>query len=302
MGTPVRWIGRRKRVKAAETVVRARTYPSGDYRRWKILSELEDVDAEIAFSEALALAGAEDPESMTLAAEILDGVFTRGHTRPELVRQGEELLSAMCRLDQNPEVLAAALHPYAMVSSVQTPFLLELLSHPDARVRRSATQLIAVSQEGSADDDLVALLIRLLAADPDSTVRQEAARGLELIFDCDDAWKPRIADAFAGHQGDPVPGIRLSAIRTITAADPGRTLEMLTDELFGWEVDWQFVSACEGGHRWIAVPRDIRVKAHQALLRLRKQGWAKRETPSQYPLADERAEILANAIAAVRSR
>ncbi|MEZ0096154.1 hypothetical protein ABH925_007361 [Streptacidiphilus sp. EB129] len=44
--------GRRKRVKADEVVSRARTYPSGDYRRWKILAELSTIDGRVVFGEA----------------------------------------------------------------------------------------------------------------------------------------------------------------------------------------------------------------------------------------------------------
>jgi hypothetical protein len=296
-----------ERAKAADVVARARALRTGDYARWRVLAELDDIGVKTVFDTAAGLIEAGDRESVVLGAEILDGVFTtRYHEGRRFADAGEKLLGPLCRPDQDPIVLSTALHPYATICSIADTLvfellerLYELLEHRDARVRASACQLIAVEQEAAADNRIIEALLRKLGQDPDDDVRARAADGLLLAYVSDERCQPQIADALARYTHDAHPAVRAAAIQVSAQGDAERILEQLTAELRDPNADWRFVLACHGGGFWESASYDRRAEATRALTRLQEQNWAARGAPGQYPLTDERAEMLAEAIDAV---
>lgn len=285
---------------AADVVARARTLPSGDYGRWRVLAELNDINIKTVFDTAAELVETGDRDSMVLGAEILDGVFNaRYREGNRFGRAGVRLLKPLCTPDQDPCVLAAALHPYSAISPITDPLLFDLLEHPDARVRASACQLIAIEQKWAEANRIAEALIEALEQDPDNEVRSRAATGLIYAYCNDERCKAQIAGALARFSDDPLPAVRVAAIQTTSDDDAARILARLTAELRDPQADWRFLQACHGRAFWEAASHDTRADARQALIQLEEWNWAARETPGQYPLADERAEILAEAIEAV---
>lgn len=107
------------RGKAADAAARARTLPAGDQRRWQVLAELDDIGVKTVFDTAAELIEAGDRDSAVLGAEILDGVFNgRYYAARRFAPAGERLLARLCAPDQDPLLLATALHPYSAISTI----------------------------------------------------------------------------------------------------------------------------------------------------------------------------------------
>lgn len=296
--------GLRRHAQVDSVIARARAFPPEDYRRWQVIGELATADFASTFERASALIlssdPAPDPASMTLGAEIFDQLFIGMREGRRFASRAEELLRAVCRPTQHPEVLSAALHPYAQLSRDAQPLLYDLIDHPDGRVRRTVAQLVAVVDEEIADDRQVDSLIALLDRDPDPEVREQAAQGLELILTCS-AYVPqarRIAETLRAHLDDPVPGIRASALAGIDASDIDTAVERLVGELAGAQAAWQFVDAFNGLPLLEDCTAEHLAEAHLALRRLQKQHWPEQDDPARFPVAQERAEMLRKAIAA----
>jgi hypothetical protein len=291
---------RGERAKAADVVARARTLPAGDQRRWQVLAELDGIGIKTVFDTAAELIEAGDLDSAVLGAEILDGVFNGRHFEARgFAPAGERLLARLCTPDQDPVLLATALHPYSAISATTGPVLFDLLEHPDARLRACACQLIASEQLGAADDRVTEALVKALRYDADEEVRGQAAAGLLLVYSNDELRKPRIAEALVRFRGDALPAVRVVALQATSGDDADRILALLTAELRDPEADWRFVDACEGRGFWETASDGTRSAAAQALTRLRERNWAAREIPGRYPLAGQREQLLAAAIEAV---
>jgi hypothetical protein len=285
---------------AADVVARARALRPGDYSRWRVLAELNGIDIKTVFDTAAELIDVGDWDSTVLGAEILDGVFTaRYREGKRFGREGVRLLRPLCTPEQDPLVLATALHPYSAISPITDPLLFDLLEHHDARVRASVCQLIAIEQRTATDNRITEALIEAVEHDPNDEVRERAADGLVLVYCTDERYKAQIAGALTRYGNDPQPAVRVAAIQATSNDDAGQILARLIVELRAPRVDWRFVHACRGRGVWDAASVDARADATQALTRLREQNWAAWETPGQYPLTDERVDMLAEAIDAV---
>jgi HEAT repeat protein len=284
-------------------IARARTFPSGDHRRWQIIGELATADVGSAVERASELIRSEDPAAMTLGAELFDQLFIGMREGRRFAPRAEELLRAVCVPTQDPEVLAAALHPYAELSAHAPALLYDLLAHPDERVRRSAAQLVgAIDDTEIVQDRQVDALIDLLERDPDPGVREEAAQGLDLIVTCR-AYVPqaqRIEEALSRRLNDPIPGVRASALVATSGHDLEGAVKRLVTELAAADVRWQFVDAFNRLPRHLLddAPAELRADAHQALRRLLVRGWPDNAHPGRFPVAQERSEMLDNAITA----
>lgn len=290
----------RRYAQVDSVISRAGTFPSGDYRRWQIIGELATADFAASFDRAAELISGPDPASMTLGAELFDHLFIGLREGRRFTAKAEEILRELCQPAQHPEVLAAALHPYAQLSKDAQPLLHVLLDHADARVRRSAAQLIAGANAEFADDRQVDALLELLDRDPDPGVREQAAEGLELIVTCY-AYVPqglRIREALAARLDDRVPGIRASALVATGAVDIETAVKGLVTELGAAEVAWQFVEAFNRIPLHDGCPAELREDARLALRRLHVQGWPQYADPTRFPVATDRADMLAKAIAA----
>ena len=290
----------RRRSQIDSVIARAQALSPGDYRRWQVIGELATVDFKATFERASALIRSSDPTSMLLGAEIFDQLFVGMREGRRFARQAEELLQTLCRPTQYPEVLCAALHPYAQLCPDARPLLHELLDHPDGRVRTTAAQLIAAGGQEFADDRQVDALIALLDRDPDPGVRAQAAEGLELILTCYAfiPQMPRITDALANHVDDPTPGVRASALVGSSVQEVDAAVKQLVAELADTQAAWQFVDAFNRlPHQFDACDADLRAEAHRALLGLEEQDWPQNTAdPARFPVAQERAEMLAKAI------
>jgi HEAT repeats len=261
---------------------------------------LATADFKKTFDKASALIRTADPASMTLGAEILDQLFIGMREGRRFARQAEEILRELCRPTQHPEVLCAALHPYAQLSQDVKPLLYELLENPDERVRTTAAQLLAAAGAEFADDRQVDSLLALLDRDPAESVREQAAEGLELILTCYAyvPQRPRMTDALRSHLDDPIPGIRASALVGTSVDDIDTALKQLLAELATEPVAWQFVDSFNRFPPLDGSAADLLADAHRALRRLRDQGWSQDADPARFPVAQERAEMLAKAISA----
>lgn len=296
------WRGLHRYAQHDAVIARARAYPAGDYRRWQALSELATADFKTTFEHAAALLRTSDPESMTLGAEIFDQLFIGKREGTRLVREATELLREVCRPGQHPEVLCAALHPYVELCPDAETLLYELLDHDDGRVRRTCVQLIATASDNEfADDRQVEALIALLDRDPDPGVREEAAEGLELILACYAYVRqsPDITAALKARLDDPLPRIRVAALRGTGALDIDATVKQLIGELSATQVVWQLVDSFNHLALLGTCSLDLRTEAHLLLQGLEDQGWPESGAdPARYPVAHESSEILARAIRA----
>jgi HEAT repeats len=294
----------RRHGRIESVITRARALPPGDYRRSQIISELATADFKSSFERASALIRSGDPASMTLGAEMFDQLFVGMREGRRFARQAEELLRAVCRPTQEPEVLCAALHPYAQLSSDAGPLLYELLDHPDGRVRTTAAQLIATAGAEFADDRQVDALIALLEGDPDPGVRAQAAEGLEFILTCYAyvPQRPRITDALMSRLDDPIPGVRASALVGVSVVDIDMSVKRLVAELAAADVGWQFVDSFNRLTQFDLCAADLRAEAHRTLRALVAQGWPRGADPARFPVEHERAEMLARAVAATGPR
>jgi HEAT repeats len=290
--------GRGRYAQIDDVILRARAFPSGDYRRWQVIAELATAEFTAAFERAAALLRTSDPASMTLGAEIFDELFIGMREGRRLVREAEQILLEVCRPRQHPEVLAAALNPYAQVSPDPQPLLLEFLDHPDARVRRAAAQLVASGGGEFADDRQVDTLIALLDRDPDPGVREQAADGLELILTCYPyvAQRPQITAALTGRLDDPNPVIRASALVGAGVLDIDAAVRRLVAELAAARPAWQFVDAFNRLAQIEDCGAELRADAHRELLRLKQQGWPQDADPARFPNASERSDLLEKAL------
>ena len=293
-------LGLRRHASIENVISRAQAYPAEDYRRGQILGELATADFKKTFDKASALIRTADPASMTLGAEILDQLFIGMREGRRLARQAEEILRELCRPTQDPEVLCAALHPYAQLAQDVKPLLYELLENPDERVRTTAAELLAAAGAEFAEDRQVDSLLTLLDRDPAESVREQAAEGLELILTCYAyvPQRPRMTDALASHLDDPIPGIRASALVGTSVDDIDTALKQLLAELATEPVAWQFVDSFNRFPPLDGSAADLLADAHRALRRLRDQGWSQDADPARFPVAQERAEMLAKAISA----
>lgn len=294
------WRGLHQHTQHDGVIARARSYPAGDYRRWQALSELATADFKTTFERAAALLRSSDPESMTLGAEILDQLFIGKREGPRLAGEATELLREVCRPDQHPEVLCAALHPYAELCPDAETLLDQLLEHADGRVRRTCAQLIATASDNEfADDRQVEALTALLDRDPDQGVREEAAEGLELILACYAYVRqaPDITATLTARLDDPLPRVRVAALRGTSAHDIDAAVKQLIRELSAAQVVWQFVDSFNHLALLYTCADELRAEAHRALLRLEDEGWpGNGADPARYPVAHERAEMLASAV------
>jgi HEAT repeats len=294
----------RRHVRIESVITRAQALPPGDYRRSQIIGELATADFKASFERAAALIRTADPASMTLGAEMIDQLFVGMREGRRFARQAEELLRELCRPTQEPEVLCAALHPYAQLSPDAGPLLHELLDHPDGRVRTTAAQLIATAGAEFAEDRQVDSLLALLDRDPDPGVRAQAAEGLEFIVTCYAyvPQRPRITDALMSHVDDPIPGVRASALVGVSVVDVDMTVKRLVAELAAADVAWQFVDSFNRLPQLDLCAADLRAEALRALRALDGQGWPQEADPARFPVAHERAEMLARAIEATAPR
>lgn len=287
--------GRGRYAQIDDVISRARTLPPGDNRRWQVISEVATAEFKPAFERAAGLLREPDAESVTLGAELFDELFIGMREGRRFVGEAERLLREVCRPDQRPEVLAAALHPYAEVSADARSLVREFLSHPDPRVRRTATQLVAAEGGEFADDRQVDPLIALLDGDPDPGVREQAADGLELILSCYPyvAQRPRITEALTARLDDPLPGVRASALG---ALDVDAAVRRLVAELDAARPAWQFVAAFTRLGQVGECDAELRAEVYQALSRLRDEGWAEDADPARFPSAGERSDLLERAL------
>lgn len=291
---------RGERDKAADVVARARILPAGDQRRWEVITELNGIGIKTVFETAAELIETGDRDSVVLGAEILDGMFNARYVAAQrFASAAERLVDPLCTPDQDPLVLATALHAYTILFARNGPLLLDLVKHSDARVRASACQLIAVEQLEAPEDRIIEALIEALAHDQNEDVRGHAAGGLLLVYSNDERSKPQIASILDRYRSDPSPAVRVAAIQAASNDDAERILARLTSELRDPAANWRFVQACDGRGFWESASDSTRSDAARALTRLREQAWAARETPGQYPLAHQREELLAEAIEAV---
>jgi hypothetical protein len=297
-------LGFRRHGRIESVIARARVLPPGDYRRSQIISELATADFKSSFQRASALIRSGEPASMTLGAEIFDQLFVGMREGQRFAREAQELLRTVCRPTQEPEVLCAALHPYAQLASDADPLLHELLDHPDGRVRTTAAQLIATAGAEFAEDRQVDALIGLLERDPDPGVRAQAAEGLEFIVTCYAyvPQRPRITDALMSRLDDPIPGVRASALVGVSVVDVDMAVKRLVAELGAERVGWQFVDSFNRLPQFDLCAADLRAEAHRALRALAGQGWPRDADPARFPAEHERAEMLAKAVAATATR
>jgi hypothetical protein len=290
----------RRHAQVENVITRALAFPPGDYRRWQAIGELATADFKSTFERASALISTADPASMTLGAEIFDHLFIGMREGQRYARQAADILRALCRPTQHPDVLSAALHPYAQLCPDAQPLLYELLDHPDAQVRRSAAQLIAAADTEFAADRQVDSLLALLDRDPDPSVREEAAVGLEVILTCYSyvPQGPRISDALTSHLDDPIPGIRASSLAGLSTLEVDTAVKRLINELGAAQPAWQFVDSFNRLPQLEDCTPDLRASAHLALRRLQVQAWPDLADPTRFPVAQERADMLTKAIAA----
>lgn len=290
----------RRHAQVENVITRAQAFPPGDYRRWQVIGELATADFKSTFERASALISASDPASKTLGAEIFDHLFIGMREGRRFARQAGDILRELCQPMQHPEVLCAALHPYAQLCPDAEPLLYDLLDHPHAQVRRTAAQLIAAAGTEFAEDRQVDSLLELLDRDPDPGVREEAAEGLELILTCYSyvSQGPHISDALTSHLDDPIPGIRASSLAGISTLEIDSAVKRLVNELGAAQPAWQFVDSFNRLPQLDDCAPELRGEAHLALRRLQEQDWPELADPARFPQAHERADMLTKAIAA----
>jgi hypothetical protein len=304
------WHHRRSAVVVAEVLQRATVFPAGDYRRWTRLDQLNQADQREVVAEACRRLESERVDDRVLGAQMFDVHVLSHDPRAAEARVIIPLLRAACGPDQDPGVIEAALGPYTMLEPAELGRPRELVRHGDPRVRRRAVWILATAdrsaatelpQEGEKPD--LDVVRDLLEHDPDQTVREEAASGLESMY---------YAQASAGRRSaalrlsgllqplrtDPAAGVRAAALAvTIDADDQARpsAVDALVRELADPEVDWRLVSLVGSLRVFLDPTRADALRA--ALTRLQTDGWpARTGSPERYPDVAERTHLLRAAI------
>jgi HEAT repeat protein len=280
----------RQRTRVADVVQRAHGYAADDYGRWEVLEELDVLGHKVVFSEAMRLCRSASPEEITLGAQMLDGLLTRDLGNRQKAEAGL-LLIDICRPTQDPAVLAAALHPYAMIWGFAELYV-DLTDHADPCVRRSAAQLLGSAEEEDDRARAMNVLIALLDGDPDDRVRAEAADALAYGLECDDEQQQTVRAAFTPYLDSPTPEIRAAALFHLASVGDRRGFTELCTGLASPSAPWSMVQA--GGLLAISdeLPADLRADFHQRLADLRHNGWAEHDTPGVFPRSHHRAAFL----------
>ncbi|MGH3631936.1 MAG: HEAT repeat domain-containing protein, partial [Sciscionella sp.] len=282
--------GRQRRAEVREIVARARALAPEDYGRTSILSELHGIKPRAVLAAGVELVRSGDPTSMTLAADLLFGLYPRIFTSPLSMSTYRKLVEELCDTGNEPQVLATALRCFAWVKPADPRVLLGLLGHGDARVRESAVLAVAVRYQVPADENVQSTLIKMLEWDPDPGVRIIASAALFDVYRENPGRHPRIAETIIALREDPEPEIRVRAILVQAAGDTDYALTQLFNELKGLQPPWQIVGACSDLDDWPEASEPVRAKLRSRLIRLQEQGWAQRYEPGRYPDQADRAE------------
>ena len=75
-------------------------------------------------------------------------------------------------------------------------------------------------------------------------------------------------------------------------------MKRLVNELGEAQAAWQFVDSFNRLPQLDDCAPELRADAHLALRRLQEQGWPELADPARFPIAQERADMLAKALAA----
>jgi hypothetical protein len=207
-----------------------------------LLERAIEEDVRGLSAQALLVCQGGSTGEVLCALKVLEEAFLTEEC-PELLPDAARVLTGLCRADQDPEVLAAALPVFGWYtpgpSTART--LLEMAAHPVPAVRKAAVE----GMEHFADErtfppvvmDLVQRLALLLTDDPDIEVRL-AAVGTFTTMDCwtgfDESWAPQMVAVLARVVGaGPDPRLRRAAAENLVKLlDPeGRCRPLVTEAL-----------------------------------------------------------------------
>lgn len=253
----------------------------------------------VAIDEALALCRPPAGAGTTLGVEALAILTTLG-AAPRSSRIRATLTDLRADRPDDPILLAAmlrtfgGLHVRGLLDEAADGldrFVLDLLEHPDRRVRADAVLSVI------GGDQVVRRAVQLLEQDPDPAVRANAAAGLA---DLDPGHDDLVAEALTGHLDDPDPAVRAHALRWAARTGRGEALNRLLREVRDPGVPWEIVGVFENLLADVdTLPRRLHRDFTAAFARLDAIGWADRAEPG-YPDAETRAWLLAEAAETIR--
>ncbi|GGK74850.1 HEAT repeat domain-containing protein [Streptomyces flaveus] len=287
-------------------------------RELQPLTELQDDESwsdrartGLRIDEALALCESGEEDLVALGVEVISYLLTfHDGIRRDLVR---DTLDGLVSQDPEPLTLSEILECYELLhdelplTDPPTALFLDEVQHPTAEVRRSAALGLSHFAPGSPEEtSAVDVLVRLLDEDVDDEVRQCAAAALQRSEYSQDDNVKAASTALARHADSADPVIRaLSLADRVHHRAPDAPSRLLA-ELELPDPHWKFMpvvalaalQARTSGHR---MPRRIRTGLVKRLVHLQKTHWADRDVDPIYPDAEDRAELLADALKELRA-
>ncbi|QKW39989.1 hypothetical protein HUT06_43090 [Actinomadura sp. NAK00032] len=256
----------------------------------------------VAIDEALALCRPPADDGTTLGVQVLAFLTALGGA-PGPSRIRAALADLRAAGPDDPVLLAAMLRTYSgllsrglldQAADELDRFVLELLEHPDPRVRADAVWPIIGGERA------VRRVVQALDRDPDAAVRANAAAGLA-DRDLAPGHEDLLAEALPRHFDDPDPGIRAHALRWGARMGRADALERLLREVRDPGVPWEIVGVFEYLLADVdTLPRRLHRDFTAAFARLAETGWADRADPGGHHDAESLADLLADATETVR--
>jgi hypothetical protein len=312
---------RRTRREARAVFKKALLHPSGSEERDRELEPLvEPQDDELwsdrarvglRMEEALALCDSGEDDLVALGVETISYVLLcHDGVRRHRVR---DTLDGLVSRDLEPHILSEILECYGRLheelplNDPPTALFLDGVRHSAAEVRRSAALGLPDFAAGRPEEtSAVDVLVRLLDEDVDDEVRQYAAAALQRGGYSQEDIVKAASPALARHADSTDPVIRAMSLADRVHHRSPDVPSRLLAELELPDPHWKFMpvvalaalKARASGQR---MPRRIRNGLVKRLVDLQKTHWADRDIDPIYPDAEDRAELLADALKELRA-
>ncbi|WP_406356947.1 hypothetical protein [Streptomyces sp. NBC_00658] len=259
--------------------------------------------------EALSLCGSGEEDLVALGMEVLGCLVTlHDGIRRDRVR---ETLDDLASREQEPFTLGEILDCYSLMHAefpLPDPPLdlfLDKVRHPAAQVRSSAALGLSHLAPGHPKEaSAVDALVRLLDEDVDDEVRQCAAGALHRGEYSSQDNASAASSALARHADSAVPAIRAQSLADRLGQGAPDAFPRLLTELELPDPHWRFMPVVALAATRTSdprMPRPIRTALIKRVAHLQKTGWADRHADPVYPDAQDRAELLEDALTNLRA-
>jgi len=311
----------RTRREARAVFKKALVHPQGSEERDRELQPLLDPHEDESWSdrarmgirmdELLALCESNEEDLIGLGVEVITHLLSLDDgIRRDAVRG---TLDDLASRDQEPSTLSEILDCYSLLHaelplpSPPTALFLDCIRHPAPQVRTSAALGLSHLAPGTPEEtSAVDVLVRLLHEDVDNEVRRCAAAALNRSEYSQQDNVKATSTALARHADSADPVIRALCLANRLHHRAPDVPSRLLAELELPTPHWEFIAvvalaAVQARTPDYRIPRRIRTDLTKRLRHLQQTGWADTDTDPIYPDAEDRSELLADALKELRA-